>query len=284
MVDAATAGRGCPPWTAVLLAAAWLAAPAHAKDEPLWEYGFGIGVLGYNDYRGAESSHVFPVPVPYLVYNGPLIKADKEGVRGALFSRPWVDLNLSFDATLPVSNDRTRNGMTELKPTAEAGLQFDLHVWRSEDSRIKLVVRVPLREAFTFQAPPRSIGTTLTPGLKLKADDPWDYDGWEVRYLHRAPCSPTAAITTIFIRYRRKTRPPPARRIRRRAAMPARNSLPTYHKRFPHYWFGAFVRYDNLSGAVFEDSPLVRQENYWSAGFAFAWMIGRSSTIVQVAD
>ncbi len=108
-----------------------------------------------------------------------LIKADKEGVRGALFSRPWVDLNLSFDATLPVSNDRTRNGMTELKPTLEAGLQFDLHVWRSEDSRIKLLVRVPLREAFTFQAPPRSIGTTLTPGLKLKADDPWDYAGWE---------------------------------------------------------------------------------------------------------
>ncbi len=74
MVDAVTAGRGCPPWTAVLLAAAWLAAPAHAKDEPLWEYGFGIGVLGYNDYRGAESSHVFPVPVPYLVYNGPFDK------------------------------------------------------------------------------------------------------------------------------------------------------------------------------------------------------------------
>ena len=55
-------------------------------------------------------------------------------------------------------------------------------------------------------------------------------------------------------------------------------------KRFPHHWFGAFVRYDNLTGAVFEDSPLMRQENYWSAGFAFAWMIGRSSTIVQVAD
>ena len=65
-------------------------------------------MIKWPNYRGAESSHVFPVPVPYFAYNGPLIKADQEGVRGALFSRPWVDVNLSFDATLPVSNDRTR--------------------------------------------------------------------------------------------------------------------------------------------------------------------------------
>ena len=112
MVDAVTAGRDCPPWTAVLLAAAWLAAPAHAKDAPLWEYGFGIGVLGYNDYRGAESSHVYPGSGALSRVQRPLFsKADQEGLRGALFSRPWLDLNLSFDATLPVSNDRTRNGM-----------------------------------------------------------------------------------------------------------------------------------------------------------------------------
>ena len=283
MVDTVTAGRGCPPWTAVLLAAAWLAAPAHAKDEPLWEYGFGIGALGYNDYRGAESSHVFPVPVPYFAYNGPLIKADQEGVRGALFSRPWVDLDLSFDATLPVSNDRTRNGMTELKPTFEVGLQLDLHVWQSEDSRIKLLVRVPLREAFTFQAPPRSIGTTLTPGLKLKADDPWDYAGWEVG-IYLGPLFANRRYNSYFYSV------PPQNATASRPAYQAPSGyagtqfVADMSKRFPHYWFGAFARYDNLSGAVFEDSPLVRQENYWSAGFAFAWMIGRSSTIVQVAD
>ena len=78
--------------------------------------------MGYDDYRGANSSHVFPVPVPYVVYNGPFLKADHEGVHGTLFNRPWVELKLSFDATLPVSNDRTRSGMTQLKPTVEGGL------------------------------------------------------------------------------------------------------------------------------------------------------------------
>ena len=49
--------------------------------------------------------------------------------------------------------------------------------------------------------------------------------------------------------------------------MPVLNSLPTFTKRFPHYWVGAFLRYDTLRGAVFEDSPLVRQEYYWTRGF-----------------
>jgi MipA family protein len=284
MVDVRTAARKRPPpLTPALLAAAWLAAPAHAGEAPLWEYGFGIGVLGYNDYRGANSSHVFPVPVPYLVYNGPFVKADQEGVRGALFTRPWVDLNLSFDATLPVSNDRTRNGMPELKPTVEAGISLDLHVWRSDDSRIKLDVRVPLREAFTIQAPPQSIGSTLTPGLKLKIVDPLGHAGWKVG-IYTGPLFANRRYDGYFysVAPQNATASRPA--YQARGGYAGAQFVADISKRFPHCWLGAFMRYDNLAGAVFADSPLVRQENYWSAGFAFAWMIGRSSTIVEVAD
>ena len=174
-------------------------------------------------------------------------------------------------------------GCTELKPTFEAGLQLELHVWRSDDSRIKLDIRIPLRDAFTFQAPPHSIGTTLTPGLKLKAEDPWGYAGWKAG-LYVGPLFANRRYDNYFYSV------PPQNATASRPVYQAAGGyagaqfVVDISKRFPHYWFGAFVRYDNLTGAVFEDSPLVRQENYWSAGFAFAWMIGRSSTIVQVAD
>ena len=122
MTCARTSSRGAAPLVLALLAAAVCYAPLHAAEQPLWEVGLGIGVLGYENYRGADTSHVYPVPVPYVAYNGPILKADQEGVRGFLFDRKWVEVNLSGDFTMPVSNDRTRSGMPQLKPTIEAGV------------------------------------------------------------------------------------------------------------------------------------------------------------------
>jgi len=55
-------------------------------------------------------------------------------------------------------------------------------------------------------------------------------------------------------------------------------------KRFPHFWVGAYVRYDTLSGAAFIDSPLVQSRSYWAGGVGISWMIHRSSTMVEVPD
>ena len=51
-------------------------------------------------------------------------------------------------------------------------------------------------------------------------------------------------------------------------------------KRFDSHWVGAFLRYDNLSGASFANSPLVRTKNYVAAGVAISWVLGESSTRV----
>ena len=55
-------------------------------------------------------------------------------------------------------------------------------------------------------------------------------------------------------------------------------------KRFPKFWVGAFARYDNLTGATFDDSPLVLEKNYFAAGVAVSWIFGESSTRVMVDD
>ena len=83
--------------------------PGRAAEEPLWEVGLGVGALGYDDYRGANSSHAYPVPVPYVLYNGTFLKTDRDGVHARLFNQDWVELKMSFNATTPVDNDRTRS-------------------------------------------------------------------------------------------------------------------------------------------------------------------------------
>ena len=60
--------------------------------------------------------------------------------------------------------------------------------------------------------------------------------------------------------------------------------LAALSKRYPKFWLGGFVRYDNLAGATFEDSPMVRQKDYFAAGVALTWVFAESSTRVQVND
>jgi MipA family protein len=57
-------------------------------------------------------------------------------------------------------------------------------------------------------------------------------------------------------------------------------ALVSMSRRFSRYWVGAFVRYANLTGAHFVDSPLVRQTSVLSGGVAVAWVFGQSSKMV----
>jgi outer membrane scaffolding protein for murein synthesis (MipA/OmpV family) len=137
--------------SAALLAMCW-AMPVLSKEEPLLEYGLGVGAVAFEDYRGSNSAHVYPLPIPYLVYHGKFLKSDREGVRGTLLNQDRVELNLSVNATTPVRNDRERNGMPDLRSTLELGPSLELHLLRSDDARFKFDLRMPLRAAFTVEA------------------------------------------------------------------------------------------------------------------------------------
>jgi len=265
-----------------LLAMCW-AMPVLPKEEPLLEYGLGVGAVAFEDYRGSNSSHVYPLPIPYLVYNGKFLKADRAGVRGTLFDQDRVELNLSFTATTPVRNDRERNGMPDLRSTVELGPSLELHLLRSADARIKFDLRMPLRAAFTVEASPRMIGWTFTPRFNLDVADPPGLPGWNVGLL----VGPLFAdrryhdyFYTVAPQYATAARPA-YQAVGGYAGTQAISSL---SKRFPHFWVGAYMRYDTLSGAAFVDSPLVQRKSYWSAGFGISWMIHRSSTMVEVPD
>src|SRR5436190_1727538 len=134
--------------TAAALAAA-AATAARAEPRPLWEFGLGAGALVFNDYRGADTVHAYPVPVPYLVYRGKFLRADHNGLRGRLFDQDRVELNLSVNGTTPVRSDSARHGMPDLRPTLEVGPSLDVHLWKSADARVKLDLRLPARAAPT---------------------------------------------------------------------------------------------------------------------------------------
>jgi MipA family protein len=264
-----------------LLAAACPGAAAWAEQQPLLEYGLGVGAIAFEDYRGSKTVHAYPLPVPYLVYNGKFLKADREGIRGTLFDQDWIDVNLSVNATTPVRNDRVRAGMPDLRPTLEVGPSVDFHLLRVPASGVTLDLRVPLRSALAVQARPRLVGWTFTPRLALDVAAPFGLTGWNAGAL----AGPLFAdrryhdyYYSVAPQYVTTTRPA----YEAPAGFAGSQFILALSKRFPRCWVGAFVRYDSLSGAAFRDSPLVRTDSYWSAGFGISWIIHRSDEMVEV--
>lgn len=261
-------------------------APASlAERKPLWEFGLGVGALEFPDYRGSDELHVYPVPVPYFAYRGRFLKADRDGLRGELFDREYAELSLSVNATIPVNSEdnSARRGMPDLKPTLELGPSLELHLWRSADRAVRLDLVMPLRVPVTIESSPRSLQWLFAPRLNLDLDNVAGQTGWNFG----AGVGPVFAADrfheyfySVPARFATPTRP----EYRADGGYSGMHALAGLSKRFPKYWVGAFLRYDWLGGAQFEDSPLMRRRNYAAGGVAIAWMIGESQRKVEATD
>ena len=265
------------------VALALLAPALHAEEKPLWEFGLGVGALAFPDYRGSDETQVYPVPVPYFVYRGPFLKADRDGLRGELFDREYAEFNLSVSATIPVNSEdnAARRGMPDLKPTLELGPSLELHLWRSADRDTKLDLVMPLRLPVTMESSPRSLQWLFAPRLNIDFENFAGRDGWNFG----AGVGPVFAADkfheyfySVPARFATAGRP----EYRADGGYSGMHVLAALSKRFPKYWVGAFLRYDWLGGAEFDDSPLVRRQNYLAGGFGFAWMIGESKRRVTI--
>jgi outer membrane protein len=272
-----------PKVSAALMVAACWAHGALAKEEPLYEYGLGIGAIAFEDYRGSDTAHGYPLPLPYLLYNGKFLKANRDGIRGTLFNQDLFELNLSFDATTPVRSDRERSGMPDLKSTVELGPSFDLHLMRSADRRVKLDLRMPVRAAVTVEDSPKIIGWTFTPRLALDIRDPLGLDGWNLGLL-TGPLFADRRYQDYFYSVAPQYATPSRPTYQAASGYSGTQFISALSKRFPKFWFGAYARYDTLSGATFVDSPLVQRKSYLAGGIGFSWIIGRSSQMVEVPD
>lgn len=270
--------------TCFMLALAAGASVAVAEEKPLWEFGMGVGALSFPDYRGADEGAVYPIPLPYIIYRGEFLKADREGVRGELFNREIAELSISIHGTIPVQsedNDARRN-MPDLRPTLELGPSLDLHLWRSPDRRTKLDLILPVRAPITIESSPRSIGWTFSPRINLDIENIGG-EGWNVG-VGAGPLFADRRYHGYFYDVAPRHATVERRAYEAHGGYSGAHLLASVSKRYPKYWVGAYLRYDGLAGAAFEDSPLVRRKSYLAGGIGFARMIGQSKRMVKVEE
>jgi outer membrane scaffolding protein for murein synthesis (MipA/OmpV family) len=261
-----------------------LSQQAAAETVPQWELGAGIVGLLLPDYRGSDEVHSYLLPVPYIIYRLEWIKADRTGIRSTLFDREDAEVNLSLSATPPVrsTNNRAREGMSDLKPMAEFGPSLDIHLWRGDGRRLKLDVRTPVRAAFTVESHPRDAGVNLSPTLNF---DVAGFGGrqWQLGML-AGPIFATRRQHQYFYGVSERDARPDRPAFDAHGGYAGLQFLVALSRRFEKAWLGAYARYDTLRGAVFEDSPLVRRPYYVSAGFAIAWIPLQSSRMIERDD
>jgi outer membrane scaffolding protein for murein synthesis (MipA/OmpV family) len=254
--------------------------PAYGQEVPFWEFGVGLGAFSFPDYLGSDKRRNWLLPLPYVTYRSERINVDREGASGRLFKADRVRLEVSLSGSVPVDSDDNaqRENMPNLDPVVEFGpaLQFDLY--RTPAERDRLFLELPLRGAFSVAFDEfRHIGWVSNPNIRYERKPRTDRGRWTM----------TASFGPLFgdRRYHRYVYA-----VEPRFATPDRPEFSTsggfggwrfsagFSRRSGDFWYGAFIRYYNLTGAKFSDSPLVETDHSLVAGFGVAWVFARSDS------
>jgi outer membrane scaffolding protein for murein synthesis (MipA/OmpV family) len=261
----------CVPWS------------AHAEHLPLWELGIGIGSLHTPHYRGSDSEADLLLPFPYVVYRGSFLQVDsEEGVRGRLFNNEGVRIDLSLAGNVPVpdTDEGARSDMDALDPLLEIGAELIIDLWSASERDHGISFNVPLRLVYSVGDPLLEYqGVTLSPYLNyiIRQEDQgllWRYNA------SVGPVFANSRYHDYFYQVDPEFVTPQRPEYHADSGYGGSRVTLSVTRHAQKFMIGAFARYDNLDGAVFEDSPLVETREYFVFGMVFAWILGASDETV----
>ncbi len=120
-------------------------AAAQTELKPQWEAGAGFAAIDFPMYRGSDERRAYLLPIPYFVYRGETIQINRERVRGLIFKRDRVEMDISVNGSVPAKGAIARQGMPDLDPTLEVGPSLNVHLYYSDDRKTSFDVRMPVR-------------------------------------------------------------------------------------------------------------------------------------------
>jgi outer membrane scaffolding protein for murein synthesis (MipA/OmpV family) len=263
-------------WTGAALLA--LTAPAIAQQQPalpLWELGAFGGAASTPAYPGADDRSTRALVLPFLIYRGKVLRADRSGVGARLINTERVELDIGFALSLPArSNDvAARAGMPDLNSLLEFGPRLKVLLAEpTPTSRVRL--ELPLRAPVELRSGLRRQGLVFEPRVAYETGDTaglWQADAnlgavFGNARLHQyfyevAPQYATAARPAYHASG---------------GLMMTRLGVSLSRRLSPDWRVFGFTRYDNYSHAANRDSPLFRQNSGLSVGAGFTWVARRS--------
>ncbi len=241
---------------------------------PLWEVGgFALGV-SQQAYPGSDQHVRRGLALPYVVYRGEFLRADREtlGLRALRSPRYEVDIGFAGSFGSNADDITARRGMADLGTLVEFGPRLKLNLGQAAGGRWRL--DLPVRGVFDLSDGFASRGLAFEPELQYqrRSDLGFAY-GTSVGAVF---ANRRLAGTFYTVR--------PSEATATRAAYNASSGLIAWrvgvsiNKELTPDWrlFG-FARFDSVAGAANEDSPLVRRTSGASVGVGLAWTWMRSN-------
>ena len=261
--------------------------PAEKDAIPLWEVKLMVAGFRIRHYRGSDEYETYTVPVPYFEYRGENFRTDREGLHGIFYRSDHFETNLSAFGNPPVEKEnKARKDMVELDLLVELGPAVK---WYPTGRKAN--------ESLYFQATARGVMSVNLPNSLKTA-----YQGIHgalsmVYYDKRLFGSPawegkaTLGLDITDDRYNAYFYD-----VTENDALPER---PVYQAGGGYggmYLSGrlvrnltdrlsisGYVRWENINGAVFEESPLVKTDNNVTVGAILTWIPMRSKKQVDAA-
>lgn len=249
---------------------------------PMWEIGVGGGALHMPDYRGADQSHTYPYPFIMPIYRGKILQADEEGIKGVLGTSDHFRFDLSFYGNVPVGTDNiARDGMPTLDPLLEVGPMVRYKIWKDRDPKQSLILDAPLRAAIAIGHGVDYIGYTIGPRLTYRREIDLFGRDWKWPISIEALWS-SKELNQYFYEVEPEYATPSRPAYSADGGFSGTRLRTSIYHRDRNKMISLYAVYDDLQGAVFNDSPLVKQEGGFTLGFLLVWFPFQSGDMVEV--
>jgi outer membrane scaffolding protein for murein synthesis (MipA/OmpV family) len=265
--------------------------PERVERKPLWEAGVTGIALTLPHYPGSDEYYTFALPFPYFVYRGEFIQSDRDGLRGLFFQSDRFESDLSLGGNLPVSSqdNEARKGMPELDTLAEIGPAVRCYFHR-RGALDHLYLQAAWRGAFSiafnggFDIDTHWRGQRYTLNLRFKNESLFrDLDLG--LFLSAGISYADDILNGYFYDVQPQFVAPDRGHYNADAGYAGLYaSVAAYKALSPPWAVGGYCSWYNISGAVFEDSPLVRTGNNFYAGLVLVWKFAQSEKMAAVAD
>jgi len=256
-----------PAKLALMLGLATANAPAQ-DALPRLELGISMLTLSAADYRGSQATNNYLLPFPFLRYRGERFRVD-EGVHGIIFDHESLLLTVSGNLSLPTREDTPeRVGMEQLAASFEIGPALNYRIYKLPGSAWWF--DLPLRFAFTLDSELDHIGWVFQPRLSWRK--PATHLGeWDLHF-NLGPLYSSDLYHQYYYSVSMDEALPLRPAYQAEGGYSGTRTEFSSSRRFGSYRLGGFIRYDDLSGSVIEDSPLVSDTSSWLGGVVLTWV------------
>ena len=241
-----------------------------------WELGVGISVFHIPFYPGSSQEDSYVIPYPYLLYRSEKLEIDN-GIDATLFRSDRIRFNLSADLGVPVnsSDSDARAGMPDLDLVVQIGpsLEYTIAGGRFEPSHTRF--ELPVRAAIaTDLGTADSVGWIIEPRFSYETRRPY-----KTGFAHSISAGLRFSTEELHGYYYNVE---PAYVTMDRPVYDAQGGYGGFFADYIANWrsedfiFWTFLRYQNLDGAAFADSPLVERKDYIVLGGGITWVFARN--------